>query len=93
LNGHTVTNTINGEYELLQDNKMKTLSFGGPKWANQIGVTNFGTRYMQCRPTKDKGKSYTFNLMLIMSKWNLKNNGVINNTAIITSGYNRDGHG
>ena len=26
MNGHTVTNTVSGEYELLQDNKMKTLS-------------------------------------------------------------------
>lgn len=41
MNGHTVTNTVGGEYELLQDNKMKTLSFGGTK----IGETNWGHKF------------------------------------------------
>ena len=41
LNGHTVTNTVSGEYELLQDNKMKTLSFGGTK----IGEPNWGDKF------------------------------------------------
>lgn len=41
LNGHTVTNTVSGEYELLQDNKMKTLSFGGTK----IGEPNWGHKF------------------------------------------------
>lgn len=29
--GHTVTNTVSGAYELLDNHKMKTLSFGGTK--------------------------------------------------------------
>jgi hypothetical protein len=41
LNGHTVTNTVSGEYELLQDNKMKTLSFGGTK----MGEPNWGNKF------------------------------------------------
>jgi hypothetical protein len=41
MNGHTVTNTVSGEYELLQDNKMKTLSFGGTK----IGEPNWGAKF------------------------------------------------
>lgn len=41
MNGHTVTNTVGGEYELLQDNKMKTLSFGGTK----IGEPNWGYKF------------------------------------------------
>lgn len=41
MNGNTVTNTVNGEYELSQDNKMKTLSFGGTK----IGEPNWGAKF------------------------------------------------
>lgn len=41
MNGHTVTNTVGGEYELLQDNKMKTLSFGGTK----MGEPNWGNKF------------------------------------------------
>ena len=41
MNGHTVTNTVGGEYELLQDNKMKTLSFGGTK----IGEPDWGDKF------------------------------------------------
>jgi hypothetical protein len=41
MNGHTVTNTVGGEYELLQDNKMKTLSFGGTK----VGEPNWGDKF------------------------------------------------
>ena len=41
MNGHTVTNTVSGEYELLQDNKMKTLSFGGTK----MGEPNWGNKF------------------------------------------------
>lgn len=41
MNGHTVTNSVVGEYELLQDNKMKTLSFGGTK----IGEPNWGDKF------------------------------------------------
>lgn len=33
MNGHTVTNSVSGAYELLKNNKMKTLSFGGTKVA------------------------------------------------------------
>ncbi len=41
MNGHTVTNSVGGEYELLKNNKMKTLSFGGtkigePAWGNKF---------------------------------------------------------
>lgn len=41
MNGHTVTNSVSGEYELLQNNKMKTLSFGGTK----IGEPNWGDKF------------------------------------------------
>jgi len=41
MNGHTVTNSVGGEYELFQDNKMKTLSFGGTK----IGEPNWGDKF------------------------------------------------
>lgn len=41
MNGHTVTNTVGGEYDLLHDNKMKTLSFGGTK----IGEPNWGDKF------------------------------------------------
>jgi len=41
MNGHTVTNTVGGEYELFQDNRMKTLSFGGTK----IGEPNWGDKF------------------------------------------------
>lgn len=41
MNGHTVTNSVSGEYELLKDNKMKTLSFGGTK----IGEPNWGDKF------------------------------------------------
>ncbi len=33
MNGHTVMNSVGGAYELLQNHKMKTLSFGGTKVA------------------------------------------------------------
>ncbi|HMZ46271.1 MAG TPA: hypothetical protein PLU36_05660 [Chitinophagaceae bacterium] len=41
ISGHTVTNSVSGEYELLKDNKMKTLSFGGTK----IGEPNWGDKF------------------------------------------------
>jgi hypothetical protein len=41
MNGHTVTNTVSGEYELLQNNKMKTLSFGGTK----MGEPTWGDKF------------------------------------------------
>ena len=41
MNGHTGTNTVAGEYELLQDNKLKTLSFGGTK----IGEPDWGEKF------------------------------------------------
>ena len=43
MNGQTVTNSVGGEYELLQDNKMKTLSFGGTK----IGEPNWGNKFWE----------------------------------------------
>ncbi|HNL82237.1 MAG TPA: hypothetical protein PKG56_02495 [Chitinophagaceae bacterium] len=41
ISGHTVTNSVSGEYELLKDNKKKTLSFGGTK----IGEPNWGDKF------------------------------------------------
>lgn len=41
MNGHTVTNTVGGAYELLQYNKMKILHFGGTK----IGEPNWGCKF------------------------------------------------
>lgn len=41
MNGHTVTNTVVGNYELLENNKMKTLSFGGTK----VGEPGWGSRF------------------------------------------------
>lgn len=41
MNGHTVTNSVGGDYELLKDNKMKTLSFGGTK----VGEPNWGSKF------------------------------------------------
>ena len=43
MNGQTVTNSVSGKYELLQDNKMKTLSFGGTK----IGEPDWGYKFWQ----------------------------------------------
>lgn len=41
MNGYTVMNSVSGEYELLQTNKIKTVSFGGtkvlePAWGNKF---------------------------------------------------------
>lgn len=41
MNGHTVTNTVFGDYELIKGNKMKILSLGGtevvePDWGNKF---------------------------------------------------------
>jgi hypothetical protein len=41
MDGYTVTNSVSGEYELLIDNKMKTLSFGGTK----VGEPNWGNKF------------------------------------------------
>jgi hypothetical protein len=41
MNGHTVANTVSGEYELLQNQKMKTISFGGTK----IAEPNWGSKF------------------------------------------------
>ena len=41
MNGQTVTNAVDGEYELLPENKMKTLSFGGTK----VGEPNWGYKF------------------------------------------------
>ena len=41
MNGQTVTNSVGGAYELLQDNKMKTLSFGGTK----VGEPDWGYKF------------------------------------------------
>jgi hypothetical protein len=41
MNGQTVTNTVSGAYELLKDNKMKTLSFGGTK----VAEPNWGYKF------------------------------------------------
>lgn len=41
MNGLTVTNTVGGAYELFQENKMKTLSFGGTK----IAEPNWGVKF------------------------------------------------
>lgn len=41
MDGHTVTNSVSGDYELLKDNKMKTLSFGGTK----VGEPNWGSKF------------------------------------------------
>lgn len=41
MTGHTVTNTVSGSYELLQGNKMKTLSFGGTK----VGEPAWGGKF------------------------------------------------
>ena len=41
IGGHTITNAVGGNYELLKDNKMKTLLFYGtkvwePKWGSKF---------------------------------------------------------
>ena len=41
MSGQTVTNSVGGEYELLNVNSMKTLSFGGTK----IGEPNWGSKF------------------------------------------------
>lgn len=41
MNGHTVTNSVSGEYELLKNNKMKTISFGGTK----VGEPDWGNKF------------------------------------------------
>ena len=41
MSGHTVTNTVSGEYELLPGNKMNTLSFGGTK----VGEPDWGHEF------------------------------------------------
>ncbi len=40
MKGHTVTNTVSGDYELF-NNKMKTLSFGGTK----VGEPSWGNKF------------------------------------------------
>lgn len=41
MSGQTVSNSVSGEYELLKDNKMKTLSFGGTK----VGEPDWGDKF------------------------------------------------
>jgi len=41
MDGHTVTNSVGGEYQLLKDNKMKTVSFGGTK----VAEPNWGYKF------------------------------------------------
>ncbi len=41
MDGHTVTNLVSGEYELLQNNKIKTVSFGGTK----VGEPGWGNKF------------------------------------------------
>jgi hypothetical protein len=41
IEGHTVTNTVSGAYELLADNRMKTLGFGGTK----VGEPSWGSKF------------------------------------------------
>ena len=41
MDGHTVTNSVGGDYELLKENRMKTLSFGGTK----VGEPNWGSKF------------------------------------------------
>ena len=41
MNGHTVTNSVSGAYELLENGKMKTLSFGGTK----VGEPGWGNKF------------------------------------------------
>jgi hypothetical protein len=41
MNGHTVSNSVDGVYELSEGNKMKTVSFGGTK----VGEPNWGNKF------------------------------------------------
>ena len=41
MKGNTVTNSVSGDYELFNDNQMKTLSFGGTK----VGEPDWGSRF------------------------------------------------
>jgi len=41
MEGHTVTNTVSGEYELFKGNKMKTHRFGGTK----VGEPHWGGKF------------------------------------------------
>ena len=41
MNGHTITNSVSGAYELLKKNKMTTLSFGGTK----VGEPGWGKKF------------------------------------------------
>lgn len=41
MNGHIVTNTVTGDYELQKNNKIKTLSFGGTK----VGEPGWGNKF------------------------------------------------
>jgi hypothetical protein len=41
MNGHTVTNTVEGQYQLSGGNKMKTISFGGTK----VGEPAWGDKF------------------------------------------------
>jgi len=41
LSGHTVTNTVSGEYKLKEKNKIEVLSFGGTK----VGEPEWGSKF------------------------------------------------
>ncbi len=60
MNGHTVTNTVSGEYELLPDNKIKTLSFGGTK----IGEPNWGYKFWDAIHAASSYKRQSDNLYI-----------------------------
>lgn len=72
MNGHTVTNSVSGAYELLKNNKMKTLSFGEQKLGNQVGEINFGMLFIQLVHTSGTTTHYLFSLIQTARKWNLK---------------------
>ena len=52
INGFTVTNTVTGEYELLENNKIKTLSFGGTK----VGEPSWGNKFWNAIHTANSYK-------------------------------------
>jgi hypothetical protein len=61
MKGQTVSNSVSGEYELLEGNKMKILSFGGTKISEPYwGGKFWHAIYTACAFKRQQGKLYIY---------------------------------
>lgn len=63
MNGHTVTNTVFGEYELMKGNKMKISSLGG----TEVGETGWGHKFRDAIRTAISYERYDSKLFIFFN--------------------------